>query len=131
MSLVSDDSNQAPRASPGSDGAPRAELAAPADAPRDVVLVGPERDGGARPVLRLREGAVELGELRAAQEGKPIHGELVRLSPRDEHPQLFDVEVVVPRPREAGARKGPAKVASDDFRSGWERTFSKKRELPS
>jgi hypothetical protein len=144
--------------------------------PRDVALVGgPTERGDGVTILRLRDGQVEVGELRAAEEGKPILGESVRLHPRAEHPRLFEVETLARgpiaeqrltdrhgadrrgahphgpgsraarRPVEAtrtaappggeGARsKGPARVATDAYRSGWESIFGaprRGRSLPS
>lgn len=98
----------------------------------DVVLVGPEvDDDGPRrhAVLRYRresgeEGRVEVGELRAAEEGKPVLGELVRLRARGDSGRLFDVDVQAKGP--LAERGGPPMVSSDAFREGWERTFASK-----
>lgn len=105
----------------------------------DVVLVGgPSDDGQGISILRLREDRVQAGELRAVVEGKPIVGELVKLSPRAEHARLFDVEVLATGPRSATldvgdtrglGHKGPARVASTSFRSGWDRIFGAQAEL--
>jgi hypothetical protein len=91
----------------------------------DVLLVGPETDGGGHAVLRRRQQRIEIGELRAVPEGQPLgDGELVRLRPRDDHARLFDVEVLADlREEVAAARSGPARVATTAYRSGWERTF--------
>lgn len=111
----------------------------------DVLLVGPpvtEGDGGeatAHHVLRLREGRVELGELRAAREGAPVLGELVSLRPRPEHERAFDVEVLARGPlarakgddEARGELSGPPQVATPAYRAGWERTFGSKRDKPS
>lgn len=99
----------------------------------DVAVLGGATESGGVQILRMREGHVELGELRAAQEGKPILGESVRLHARDDRPGLYDVETVARGPLarkpapEAPAlptRKGPAKVSSDAYRSGWDSIFS-------
>jgi hypothetical protein len=125
-------------------------------APRDVLLaVAPTTDGEGASVLRLRDGRVETGELRAAREGQPILGELVTLKPRAEHASLYDVEVVASgpvadraraareatddeperaRPAPALPHKGPALVNSDAYREGWEALFGAPRRgkaLPS
>src|SRR5262245_15723449 len=49
-------------------------------------------------VLRCRNDAIEAGAVHRLREGRPVHGELVRLKPRPEMPLLCDVEV------ELGAR---------------------------
>ena len=98
----------------------------------DVVLVrGPTGDGQGVDIVRKRGERLELGELRAAAEGKSLHGELVRLHARSA-PGLYDVEVVydtgAPRPpapaAKARAHAGPARVATDEYRDGWERVFA-------
>lgn len=97
------------------------------DGARDVVLVGEPKEGGVVDVLRLREDRIEAGELRPIEEGKPLYGELVKLSPRGEHPRLFDVNVLAAPPRKSdageGGRRGPALVNSEAFREGWESIF--------
>jgi hypothetical protein len=94
------------------------------DAKRDRALVLgelPQQKGVA--VLRQRgeDAPVEAGVVRPTREGEPIVGELVTLRPTTEGSPLCDVEVHVDaRP---GAHKGPARVANDEFRNGWERVF--------
>lgn len=100
--------------------------------PRDVVFVrGPSDDGKGVNILRLREDRVEAGELRAAKDGQPIHGELVRLEQRPESDRLYDVEVLAegPKPPAVGPRKGPAKVANEAYRDGWDQIFGKSPKL--
>ena len=77
-------------------------------------------DGQGLHVLRKRGDTIEAGLVRAAREGQPLHGELVRLRPREGTP-LLDVEVLHDaRPRALGR---PPKVATKAFRSGWDRIF--------
>ena len=84
----------------------------------DVVLVyGASEDGKAYDVLRQRGEEIQPGRLRPLEEGKPIHGEVVRLTPREDSPALFDVDVQHDG-RVATGR--PAKVASDQYRQGWD-----------
>lgn len=112
--------------------------------PRDIALLGgPTERGDGVHIVRLRDGQVEVGQLRAAEEGKPILGESVRLHPRAEHPRLVEVETLArgPLAAKANARveptataKGPPKVASDAYRTGWESIFGAPRtggSLPS
>jgi hypothetical protein len=97
----------------------------------DVVFVhGPADGGDGYRVIRKREDAIEVGEMRAVQEGRPLQGELVRLKPRAESERLFDVEVLVSRDElaQAGARSGPAQVATDKYRDNWEAIFGARRE---
>ncbi len=92
----------------------------------DVVLVyGRSEDGKAHHVLRQRGEAIEAGTMRALDEGKPIHGEVIRLKPREESPVLFDVEVQHDARPSLGGR--PAKVATDEYRKGWESIWAKKQ----
>ena len=90
----------------------------------DVVLVyGRSEDGRAYDVLRQRGSEVEAGTMRPLDEGKPIHGEIVRLKPREESPALFDVEVQHDARPSTGR---PAKVATDEYRKGWESIWADK-----
>ena len=97
--------------------------AAAAQSGDDVVLVyGRSEDGRAYDVLRQRGRQIEAGQMRPLDEGKPIHGEVVRLTPRQESPMLFDVEV-----QHDGRPSGrPAKVATEEYRKGWESIWAKK-----
>ena len=105
------------------------EPEAPAEKKEDVVLVGgPTESGDGHQVLRKREERLEYGEIRAVREGRPLHGELVRLKQREESGRLFDVEVLhkaKPEPQRTAA--GPAQVATDAYRKNWDRVFAKNR----
>lgn len=102
---------------------------------KDVVLVGARSESGSWPVLREREETLEVGELRELQEGKPIsnHGstELVKLSRRPEHARLFDVETIAALPGRPSARNGPAQVANEAYREGWELVFGDRASEPN
>lgn len=95
----------------------------------DVALVfGATEDGETLGVLRKRGERVEPALVRRAMEGQPIHGELVRLTARDE-PLLYDVDVVYDARTDdaaAEAPAGPAQVATPSYRKGWDRVFKKK-----
>lgn len=98
----------------------------------DVVLVhGRSEDGRALAILRKQGDTVSAGVLTAAEEGKPVHGELVRLRPREESPALFDVDVLhaPPRARDEG-RKGPAQVSTKAYRDGWNAAFRPRAAEP-
>ncbi|MGD8606157.1 MAG: hypothetical protein PVH21_02610 [Myxococcales bacterium] len=91
----------------------------------DVVLVyGQSEDGRSYDVLRQRNGEIQAGTVKPLDEGKPIHGEVVRLKPREEAPLLFDVEVQHDARGSAGR---PAQVATERYRKGWESIWAKKR----
>ena len=110
---------------------------------RDVALLyAPTDDGQGARVVRARHGAFEAGEVRPVKEGQPINqGELVRLLPREGTPAVCDVEVLhAPGEASPGARGSteaasneralrgrPAQVASDDYRTNWDRTFGAAR----
>ena len=98
----------------------------------DVLLVhGVTTDGAGLNVIRQRDQQLELGAIHPARPGRPIHGELVKLRPRSDCPLVYDVDVQYsptdskPRSgdtarRQAGSRRGPARVASDAYRTNWD-----------
>ena len=89
------------------------------DDSEDIVLVtGKAERAESWSVLRRRAGNLEAGELRPMVEGQPIVGDIVKLSPREEHALLFDVEVLHATPR-----SGPAQVATQAYRDGWDMIF--------
>lgn len=84
-------------------------------------------------VIRAREERIETGELRALQEGRPIVGEIVTLRPRDANPRVCDVTDSYAAPTARAAQlghKGPAKVATDAYRDGWDEIFGQKPKAP-
>lgn len=92
----------------------------------DLLFVhSPSEEGKGFNVIRKRSDTIEFGELRALEEGRPIHGEVVALAPRAEHERLFDVEVLMPKAQsqEAAGRSGPPQVATEAYRSNWENIF--------
>ncbi len=92
----------------------------------DVVVLGPPTaDGAGVHVLRARDEKLEAGELRALQEGRPITGEVVTLTPRKGNPRVCDVTDSYRPPALAAAHKGPANVATDAYREGWDEVFGK------
>lgn len=101
--------------------------------PVDVVVLGPPTaDGGGVHVLRARDEKIETGELRALQEGRPITGEVVTLEPRKENPRVCDVRSTFSPPSSvkgsaaAAPHKGPARVATQAYRDGWDEIFGQK-----
>jgi hypothetical protein len=99
----------------------------------DVVLpFAPTDDGKGVRVLRARDDRVEAGEVRPVTEGQALHGELVRLSPREDTPALCDVEVLHdPRGAKAEERRSrPAQVATDAYREHWTHIFGESESAP-
>lgn len=90
----------------------------------DVMLLGPEVDGG-RLAARHTEGhQAEVGVLRPVVDGKPVLGELVSLKAREDG--FCDVESLA---RPSPAPRGPARVSSPAYRNGWGRVFGGKKPL--
>jgi len=60
--------------------------------------------------------------LQPLAEGRPITGEVITMQPRQDFPFLFDAKTELEAPVAATARatNGPAQVASDSYRSGWD-----------
>jgi hypothetical protein len=99
----------------------------------DVVFVHSPAEGGeGYRVIRKRDETIEIGEIRAMQEGRPLQGDLVKLKPRKEHERLFDVEVLATREElkspAALGRAGPAQVATDTYRANWDAIFGARGE---
>jgi hypothetical protein len=95
----------------------------------DVALVcGVSQDGEGLEIIRKRGERLETGTVRRLQSGKPIHGEVVRLRPRENAPLVCDVEVEVAHPQAAAlaANSGPAQVATDNYRKNWEAIYGHK-----
>lgn len=103
----------------------------------DIALLGGTTEDGGQRVVRLRPEGASLGELRPLQEGRPIHGEVLQLKPRQDAPWVCDVDVTLPAPapREASSppalpapsRHGPAQVATPTYRDNWDRIFTSKK----
>lgn len=95
----------------------------------DVVVVhSMTEDGRGWNVLRRREGRLEAGAMRPVVEGQPLHGEVVKLVPREGVPEgapVFDVEVLY-----AGepSKSGPAQVATRAYRANWDTIFAAPRD---
>jgi hypothetical protein len=96
----------------------------PPKSPPDVVLLhSATEDGKGARVIRLRDETIEAGEVRPLEEGKAIAGEVVKLKPREENQRVCDVEVVQGKPSARPTSKGPAQVASSEYRDNWGRIF--------
>jgi hypothetical protein len=87
------------------------------------------KDAQGTHIVRRRSGEapLETGLLRPLREGQPIEGEIVTLTPRADVPLLFDVKSELADPRPRPTRDGPAQVASDAYRRGWDAIYSGRR----
>ena len=104
----------------------------------DVVLVyGRDEAEGAFRVLRKRDDRIEAGVIGPVQAGKSITGELVRLSPREDQPLVYDVEtqydatIAAPPSDDLVQAAGPAQVATEAYRDGWDRLWGRGRRKAS
>ena len=111
---------------------------APGKPSPDVVLIHDvEPNGKGLRVLRYRDRQLEAGAVRPLEHGKPLQGELVRLKPRREMPLICDVDVELasPSPSDTGdaavPKKGPAQVATDQYRENWDRIWRHPQNLPN
>jgi hypothetical protein len=89
----------------------------------DVAIVCGKDEQGLHILRRRSEDApIEAAVLQPLAEGRPITGEVISMRPRKDFPFLFDAktEVEAPGPATARATSGPAQVASDSYRSGWD-----------
>jgi len=101
----------------------------------DVALVHRVTPEGEVHILRKRGEQLEAGALSPLREGAPIQGEVVTLHPRPSFPLLCDVQVhyappssqKADRPAPVKAKKGPAQVASDEYRSNWDNIWKAKK----
>jgi hypothetical protein len=114
------------------------EAAPAAVAPADVALVHHVAPDGTVHVIRRRGDQLEAGALSPLKEGAPIQGEVLSLRPRENFPMLCDVDVLykppAPKPTDKPAapavqarRKGPAQVATNDYRDNWDSIWAHKK----
>lgn len=120
---------QTPRKkSPAASPKPEAD-AADATPKEDVVLVHGRTEDGALQVIRKKGDELSAGELRPVEEGKPLRGNLLKLRPREEMPLLADVEeeIAITSP----SLTGPAQVATDSYRKGWDGLWGTRKKNKS
>jgi hypothetical protein len=96
-------------------------------ASRDIVFVHGKSARGGYHVIRQRDQKIEIGEMTTVREGQPILGELVKLQPLKQHERLFACETIAKSP--VRSEPGPAQVASEDYRKGWDAIFGASRSL--
>lgn len=97
----------------------------------DIALVV-GKDGDGLHILRRRseEAPIEAGLLRPMREGKPIQGEVVSLTQREDLPMVFDVKSEFTNGLATDERPsgdGPAQVASEAYRKGWDAVWGPRR----
>lgn len=105
-----------------------------------MLIHGVSEDGESFAVLRARDDRLEAGVVRKVKDGEPLHGELLRLTPRPESPLVCDVEVQYAPPGAAVSTHdvaadaphapklkhgGPAQVATVSYRANWDAIWSK------
>ena len=90
----------------------------------DVAIVCGKDEHGLHILRRRSEDApIEAAVLQPLAEGRPITGEVISMRPRKDLPFLFDAKTELEAPVAATterATNGPAQVASNSYRSGWE-----------
>jgi hypothetical protein len=99
----------------------------------DVAIVcGVSDDGQGVDIIRRRGERLEAGTVRRLEQGKPIHGEVVRLRPREQFPMICDVEVEVPASRQSPAGAAttgrPAQVATETYRKNWDAIYGRNKK---
>src|SRR5882724_1507576 len=120
-------------------GPPEADPASATAPSADMALVHRVMPDGAVHVIRRRGDQLEAGALQPLREGMPIQGEVVSLRPRKSFPLLCDVDVLYTPPAAAAPsttkpaarparRKGPAQVATDDYRDNWDSIWSSNKK---
>jgi hypothetical protein len=69
-----------------------------------------------------------MGTIRPLKEGRPIDGEVLTLTARQDVPFLYDVKTELPDPRRSDGRltsDGPPQIATEEYRRGWEAIWGK------
>ena len=105
-----------------------------ASSSNDVAIVcGLSDDGQGLDIIRKRGERLETGTVRRLEQGKPIHGEVVRLRPREQFPMVCDVEVELagPTPQKTATLSGPAQVATDSYRKNWDAIYGGRKPDPA
>jgi hypothetical protein len=98
-----------------------------------AVVYGKDEDGVHILRRRSEDGPVEAGVAQPLVEGRPITGEVISLRRRKDLPFLFDVKTEIAGPRPQGeppppetAAEGPAQVATDSYRRGWDAIWGRR-----
>jgi hypothetical protein len=101
----------------------------------DRMQIGPDRGDGLHPCVRhTPDHKISPGWVKPLKQGKPLNGASVVYLQYD--PSIGDFEVKstyepnqpkdMSTKTQASPSTGPAMVASDEYRSGWDRIFGQK-----
>ena len=137
MSAKSSDSKSPAKRRNSPAEAPGDDTSKPAPEKRDLdvaIVCGVSDDGQGVDIIRKRGERIEAGTVRRLEQGKPIHGEVVRLRPRDQFPMICDVEVEVPAQRTGepfAVSSGPAQVATETYRKNWDAIYGRGKKQRS
>jgi hypothetical protein len=95
---------------------------------KDVAAVCGKDEHGLH-ILRRRgeDGPIEAGIVQPLEEGKPISGEVISMRRRKDVPFLFDVTTEVETPSAEPPANGPAQVATDSYRRGWDAIWGRRQ----
>jgi len=95
-----------------------------------ALVCGVSDDGQGVDIIRKRGERIETGTVRRLEPGKAIHGEVVRLKPREHAPLVCDVEVELAAPHSsaAPASSGPAQVATESYRKNWDAVYGRSKK---
>jgi hypothetical protein len=107
--------------------------------PGDVAIVCGKDEQGLHILRRRSEDApVEAGVAQPLAEGRPITGEVISMRRREDLPFLFDVTTELDGSDHAGPptaaheaaheTEGPAQVATDSYRKGWDAIWGRRRK---
>jgi hypothetical protein len=79
-------------------------------------------------ILRRRseDGPIEAALAQPLTEGRPITGEVISLRQREDLPFLFDVKTELEGSAAPTATDGPAQVATDSYRAGWDAIWGRR-----
>jgi hypothetical protein len=92
---------------------------------RDVALIlHPTEDNEGFQIVRQRaaDRPLEIGTVRPLRDGRPLDGagEVITLRPRPDMPLVCDVKTELELPESRATSDGPAQVATDRYRRGWD-----------
>ncbi len=95
----------------------------------DELVAGPALPDGARPFVRhTADHKIQAGIMRPVVEGEPLYNGAFALEHKEG--DLYRVHEVTPHKADAatddGGHKGPARVNSRAYQSGWDAIFGKK-----
>jgi hypothetical protein len=92
---------------------------------RDFIVLGPETPHGQACIRHRPDESIHVGVLRSVKEGVPIvaGAELVKVRPAGDG--TYDVTSIYGGSSEESSN-GPAQVATDEYRDGWDRVFGSK-----